>query len=134
MPFPNSDTQFRPGESGNPAGRPKGQSVTARLRTLLDETSIGGKTLPGGKTVRDIVCETIVKQVLAGDFRFAELLLNRADGLMRSDEPGNATPSTIDPDVAARIREAYQSMKFTTASARPSETDDLETAPNSGTG
>jgi hypothetical protein len=28
---------FQPGQSGNPGGRPAGQSLTARLRAILDE-------------------------------------------------------------------------------------------------
>ena len=34
MPFPNPDTQFKPGESGNPDGLPKG---TKHLKTLIQE-------------------------------------------------------------------------------------------------
>jgi len=34
MPFPNKDTQFKPGESGNPKGKPKG---TKNLSTIIRE-------------------------------------------------------------------------------------------------
>lgn len=34
MPFPNKDTQFKPGESGNPDGKPKGAK---HLKTLIQE-------------------------------------------------------------------------------------------------
>lgn len=34
MPFPNEDTQFKPGQSGNPAGKAKG---TKHLSTLIQE-------------------------------------------------------------------------------------------------
>jgi hypothetical protein len=34
MPFPNPDTQFQPGQSGNPAGLPKGYK---RLSTWIQE-------------------------------------------------------------------------------------------------
>lgn len=34
MPFPNKDTQFKPGESGNPDGKPKG---IRHLSTIIQE-------------------------------------------------------------------------------------------------
>lgn len=38
MPFPNPDTQFKPGKSGNPAGKPKGsKNLKTIIRELEDE-------------------------------------------------------------------------------------------------
>lgn len=34
MPFPNKDTQFKPGKSGNPDGKPKG---SRHLSTIIQE-------------------------------------------------------------------------------------------------
>lgn len=36
MPFPNKDTQFKPGESGNPKGRPPVPSLKSVLKNLID--------------------------------------------------------------------------------------------------
>lgn len=44
MAFPNPDTQFKPGESGNPAGKPKG---TKHLSTIIREI---GDNLDWSKT------------------------------------------------------------------------------------
>ena len=35
---------YQPGESGNPGGRQKGESITAQLRKLLNETDREGKS------------------------------------------------------------------------------------------
>lgn len=36
--FPNRDTQFQPGESGNPAGKPKGAvHLSTRIQNMMDD-------------------------------------------------------------------------------------------------
>lgn len=106
MPFPNPDTQFKPGNRANPGGRPRGRSLTARLRDLLEKGEINGKPIRGGKQVADLVVETIAKHALAGDLGFMKLLVERADGRL-SDVPDEAAgQSAIDPETAARVVEA----------------------------
>lgn len=80
MAFPNPDTQFKPGNNANPGGRPKGRSVTARLRDLLDAVDIGGKPLLDGKQVADLLAEVIIKNALKGDHRFVATVLDRTEG------------------------------------------------------
>jgi uncharacterized membrane protein (UPF0182 family) len=63
---------FKPGQSGNPGGRPKGTSLTDRLRALVEE---GEK----GKTA-DAICKAAVEAAKSGDFRFFQEILNRLDG------------------------------------------------------
>lgn len=50
--------QYKPGESGNPNGRPKGESITAKLRKILEEVS------PDGRTYADIIAKEIVNNIL----------------------------------------------------------------------
>ncbi len=50
-PNPSPATRFKPGRSGNPAGRPKGRTLGARLCELLEATSFPGVEIPEGKTL-----------------------------------------------------------------------------------
>lgn len=70
MPFPNPDTQFKPGQSGNTAGRPPGRSVTAGLLALLDKDDV----------VRNAVTVAILKGIKDGDLGFVKLFLERTEG------------------------------------------------------
>ena len=77
--------QFKPGQSGNPGGRPKGRSVSARLRERL-QTEI-----KGNRQLADLVTDIIIARVLKGDHKFLETLLNRTEGKVREAEPDNAS-------------------------------------------
>jgi len=79
MPFPNRETQFKPGQSGNPGGRPKGVSLTNLIRALLEKEELKGVSLEGRK-VADLLAATIVERAVAGDYRFVELVMNRMEG------------------------------------------------------
>ena len=61
--------RYQPGRSGNPKGRPAGQSITAELRALL-----------GSKRLRKELARKWVEQALAGDFKHLCEILNRTDG------------------------------------------------------
>lgn len=78
MPFPNPATQFKP---GNP-GRPKGRSLTDRLKALLEQTEFNGKPLPGGKgkQIADMIADAIIMRAMQGDHRFVDLIMNRIEG------------------------------------------------------
>lgn len=37
MPFPNPDTQFKPGQTGNPTGYSRARRISAMVEQLIDE-------------------------------------------------------------------------------------------------
>jgi len=64
--------QFAKGQSGNPGGRPHGESVTSALKLLLSR----------GATARECAQAIIDGVVIKKDPSFARLLLDRTDGLL----------------------------------------------------
>jgi len=99
---PPRQHQFKPGQSGNPKGRPKGSK---NAQTILREIMTG--RIParvGGKTVRMTICEAIFTKItedaLKGDPKAASFLMNRFDmnepeNTARALEAGSAEQNEI---------------------------------------
>jgi hypothetical protein len=69
-------TAYKPGQSGNPKGRPpKGQTEAERTREFLDQIDP-----TSGKTHGELVREVKLRLALAGDIRAIESLETRAYG------------------------------------------------------
>jgi hypothetical protein len=62
---------FKPGQSGNPAGKPKGTALTDRLRKIVEQNE---------GEVAEALIKAAVKAALKGDFRFWQEIMNRMDG------------------------------------------------------
>lgn len=81
MPFPNPDTQFKPGQSGNLKGHPKGRkNLSTHIQDLLNDESFTADVVEGyvvkksqGAPVKAIVRVAAIK-ALAGDTKWAEWL------------------------------------------------------------
>lgn len=78
MPFPNPDTQFKPGQSGNPDGKPKGRRSLATVVRDFLESEIDWEKLPlkdsqkfseqyPGKTAGEALVITAFGKALDGD-------------------------------------------------------------------
>lgn len=72
----NPATQFQPGRSGNPSGRPR-DTITPHLREIAQETDKDGRSY--GRRV----AETLYAEALAGNVQAAREILQRLDGLPR---------------------------------------------------
>jgi len=68
-------TEFQPGQSGNPAGRPPNEgSITYWLKKLLAEPNGGG--LPVAKAV----AQKVIAQAKKGDLKAISEVLDRTEG------------------------------------------------------
>lgn len=104
VPFPSQEHQWKPGQSGNPGGRPKGRSILARIRELLDRTAnLDGTPLEGGRTLGDVLAEQVLRNALGGDVKAAKDLLTFLEGRPRQSAP-EETHSTVRDAALARLR------------------------------
>lgn len=69
MPFPNKNTQFQKGQSGNPNGYSNGRRQIDDIRALIQEMGLTRK-----------ISGVFLKKVLEGDARFMQMFLDRHDG------------------------------------------------------
>lgn len=69
------ENQWKPGQSGNEGGRPKGKSLTAVLRELLNQIPQGDN-----KELKEAVVKALIKKALTGDTHALDIIFDRTDG------------------------------------------------------
>ena len=91
--------QWKPGQSGNPAGRPKRRSLIEEIAAVLDEQiELGGKVV----TKQEALARVLVTEMLKGNPRALEAYLSRvAPQLKRVEIVGDPQASTTDRIVRA---------------------------------
>jgi hypothetical protein len=100
---PPVHSRFQPGQSGNPGGRPRGQSLTSRIREALELEEIAGKKLPRGKRVADLVVEALLKEALKGKFAHLQEVIQRTDGKVPDKvEHGGVNGAAIEINTSVR--------------------------------
>ena len=67
--------RFRPGQSGNPGGRPKSKQITQAYQELLE--TVDRKS---GKTLAQIIAENIVKEALNNNLAAVKEITDRTEG------------------------------------------------------
>ncbi len=119
---PPKATQFKPGQSGNPKGRPRGtKNLTTDLEEELAETI---RITEGGHsrviTKQRAMVKTLCAKALKGDSRASKVLFDLALGL-QSRSAGNALDEALDAEDAA-ILEAFR-KKIADRDQRPEATN-----------
>ncbi|MGH9350913.1 MAG: DUF5681 domain-containing protein [Terriglobia bacterium] len=80
-PVPNGGaTRFRPGQSGNPGGRPKSAPLSHACRELLAALIPED---PQHRTYAEAIAQTLAQKAIAGDVRAAQEITDRAEGRAR---------------------------------------------------
>lgn len=72
--------KWKPGQSGNPGGVPRGRSLTAVLRELLEQ-------IPRGDTakLKERIVKALLDKALRGDTRALDLIFERSDGKVKEE-------------------------------------------------
>lgn len=102
--IPPVEHQFKPGQSGNPQGRPKQVSITKMLRELL------ARDIRDGTTNADLFLDVGfkaaigIKQKNSPDFKFWKEFLDRNDGKVTEPvddgkDPGEMTTEAIEDEL-----------------------------------
>lgn len=87
---------FKPGQSGNPAGRPKTRTLSEYLRSKLEEVDPSD---PDGRTFGEVYIEKIVIEAMANPLKSMAELFDRTEGKVpnRSEDTGKPLPAPPEP-------------------------------------
>jgi hypothetical protein len=120
---PPREYRWKPGQSGNPAGRPKSARIISdRITELLEATEIAGKKLPKGQKAADLVARKILELALRGNVAIIRELLDRMEGRVAGDDRGQQD------DAAATLVKAVLQMQEDAKQYKRSLRDDDDSA------
>lgn len=79
--MPSTDTQFKPGESGNPGGRPKRGWNWAKLFEQAVEEELTTKDGTITAQAKQFIVKKLVRMAVDGDMSAVKEIMNRMDGM-----------------------------------------------------
>ena len=125
---PPKSTQFQPGKSGNPKGRPKGlKNLSTDLKEELEEKIVvteGGRTLELSK--QRAMLKTLMAKALKGDGRSSSVLIQLILGIEQSESGRQGQDILPEDDLA--IIETFKARFIAKSIEQPqSEDQDNET-------
>lgn len=112
--------RFKPGQSGNPAGKPKGtMSLTANLRALMEkEIDVVDPITkePGKKKIGEVINLRLIANSIKGDARSIKIVQERLEGKPKQEVDVNAKVTTMD-----KIKRDGKEMDFNVGDQKPVE-------------
>lgn len=100
---PPVEHQFKPGESGNPLGKPKGTVSFKNSIKKFGSMVIKGTNPETGKeeemTLVDVICSKQFQKALRGDSRAFELLKNHIESLPKQGIDLSNTDGTLSKEI-----------------------------------
>ncbi len=121
---PPRHTRYRPGRSGNPAGRPKGpETLPADLRAeLAEDVTLREGELERTFSKQRAILRSLTAKAIAGDAKATAMVLDLVQRLL-----GAGPEPEIDPGPGPRGRLAARLAKVHERLAAASEDDSAET-------
>jgi hypothetical protein len=109
-------TRFKPGQSGNPSGRPPKSILDRALEAYLASYIKTGKRGPDGKRERklvaEIVAEKLIGQAMAGEHAIAQLVAERVGGRPLHQVEAKIDATSTNPEFRkARINELLRKAR-----------------------
>jgi hypothetical protein len=103
---PPKHTRFKPGQSGNPQGRPKGKvnlhaAVERELMRLVKVNESGNERR---FTKQQMLAHTLIHRAIKGDHKAAELVFRTFGPPKESEATATFEAPTTDPEMIKRIK------------------------------
>jgi hypothetical protein len=137
---PPRSTRFRPGQSGNPAGRPRGAKnfATAIEEELLARVTVTENGKRKRISKREVIAKHLVNKAAGGDLKAIPLLLNETRA-RASNAADAALPDVFDTfedqtvfnTIIRRIRDSAPTTPESTPLPSLSDESESDTAPRS---
>jgi Family of unknown function (DUF5681) len=131
---PPRHAQFRPGQSGNPAGRPKGvrNLKTDVKRTLAAPVKVTKDGRTRKKSTQEAALMVLLQKALGGDPRALDRLFDLA--VRFNNDSAEAGPAQPLPADDRAIVDAYAAEVVAAAKAEPTASPDVAPNPRAGKG
>jgi hypothetical protein len=103
--FPNPDTQFKKGQSGNPAGRPPGKNRSTVLREIYDMI-IAGKDVDGLEKQMPVeyhVMKALAMKAMEGDVSAIKEAQDTLYGKVKDVQEVDLRADVTQRDVTAQV-------------------------------
>lgn len=97
-PIPPEEHKFKPGESGNPNGRPKGvRNLSTILRDMLqEEIEVNIDGVKSRKQFQEVIIRKLLKKANDGDIRAIMEIFDRTEGRPKQElEQSGGTSITV---------------------------------------